>query len=105
MDSKTLNVVLASTTALSLGAAGIYYYRASEAARVEQKNSELAEARVKELEADKKRLEAQIKEQQVKLDALLAQLSSAKDEAIRLGLQKQLEEEREKQKKLLSGRR
>lgn len=55
------------------------------------------------LEAEKKRLEAQMKEQQVRVDSLLSQLSSAKDEATRLAIQKQLDEEREKQKRLVGG--
>lgn len=47
--------------------------------------------------ADKKKLEAQSKEQAAKIDNLLSSLAGAKDEATRLALQKQLEEERDKQ--------
>lgn len=61
------------------------------------------DAQARLLEENNRKLEAQMKEQQAKVDGLLAQLSSAKDEATRLALQKQLDEEREKQKKLTSG--
>lgn len=54
------------------------------------------EAEARKLEAEKRKLEATAKEQQQKIDALLYQLASAKDEATRLALQKQIEEERSK---------
>ena len=61
------------------------------------------EAQQQALEDEKKKLEANAKEQAQKIDNLLTSLSSAKDEATRLALQKQLEEERAKQDALKKG--
>jgi colicin import membrane protein len=60
-------------------------------------------AKARELEEQNKRLEAQRIESEKKVGSLLDQLSSAKDEATRLALQKQLEAEQERQKKLTVG--
>lgn len=62
-------------------------------------------ARVRVLEEDKKKLEAQVAEQQRKIDSLLAQLSSGADEALRLKLQKQLAEARLEAERLGKGAR
>jgi len=51
---------------------------------------------------EKKKAEAQAKEQQAKIDSLLSQLASAKDEPTRLALQKQLDAEKAK---LAAGRK
>jgi colicin import membrane protein len=61
------------------------------------------EAEIRVLNDEKAKLNAKLKEQQAKIDALLLQLSSAKDEATRLSLQKQLAEAREAQNKARAG--
>ncbi|WP_437492918.1 hypothetical protein WME75_19240 [Sorangium sp. So ce1014] len=60
-------------------------------------------ARARDLEEANKRLEAQFKESESKMSGLRDQLSSAKDEATRLALQKQLEAEQQKQEQLRRG--
>jgi colicin import membrane protein len=74
------------------------------------KSSQESEARLAAEAAEKsrlaeanKQLAAQQKDSEAKVAALLQQLSSAKDEATRLALQKQLEAEQEKQKQLRAG--
>jgi phage shock protein A len=50
------------------------------------------EAHLKSEQEQRKRLEVQVKEQQAKIERLLADLTSAKDEAQRAAIQKQLDE-------------
>ena len=63
-----------------------------------------AQAERKELEAEKQKLEAATKVQQQKIDALLTQLASAKDEDARLTIMKQLDEEKAKMKGTSTGK-
>jgi colicin import membrane protein len=86
----------------ALAAAGLLFYRARRSHELQATAMAAEQAR---LEEEKKRLDKQVKEQQAKIDALLGQLSSAKDEATRLALQKQLEEEREKLNRFRAGNR
>ncbi|MFT3764472.1 MAG: hypothetical protein QM820_02980 [Minicystis sp.] len=61
------------------------------------------EAAKKDAEEKAKKKEAELKEQQAKVDGLLAQLASAKDEATKLELQKKLEEEQRKSETIRKG--
>jgi len=63
--------------------------RAEEERRKAEADAVAAEAR--KYEEEKKKAEAMAKEREAKIDALLAQLAQAKDEATREAIQKQLE--------------
>jgi colicin import membrane protein len=59
-----------------------------------------AAEQARQAQEERKKFEAQLTEQNKKVDSLMAQLSSASDEATRLKLQKQLEEERAKTERI-----
>jgi colicin import membrane protein len=80
-----------------IGGLGYNYYSQKEKERLAQIEAD----RVKEEQT--KKLEAQLKDQQAKIDRLLADLSSAKDEAQRAEIQKKLLEAQEAQKSLKGG--
>src|SRR5262249_44232773 len=70
-----------------------------------EKQEQLAAAAEQKRIADEEqaKLKAQMAEQLAKVDGLKSQLDSAKDEATRLALQKQLDEERAKADKMKPG--
>jgi colicin import membrane protein len=86
---------------VALGGAGAYFIHQS--ASESQRKIAVEEEEARRLADEKAKINKQLKEQQARIDGLLSQLTSAKDEATRLALQKQLEEEREKQNKLRTG--
>jgi colicin import membrane protein len=79
------------------GGAGYFIYR-----NIQDSNAKIAaqEAEAARLAEEKEKLVAQMKAQEEKVTGLLSQLTSAKDEATRAALQKQLDEERTKQESL-----
>jgi colicin import membrane protein len=99
---KLRKTLLAIAIAVPVIGVGVGYF-AYDSYQKGQAKIQAQEAAARQLEEEKKKIEAQMKEQQSKIDGLLTQLSSAKDEATRLALQKQLEEEREKAKKIPTG--
>jgi colicin import membrane protein len=68
-----------------------------------ERQTQMKAAEAREAKEARLKAEAQGQEQQRKIEALLGQLSSAKDEATRLALQKQLEVEKSKLEKLKPG--
>jgi colicin import membrane protein len=96
---KTLIAIAIAVPVLG-GVAGVFAYN-----NYKENQAKIAaqEAESRRLAEEKSKLDATLKEQQIKIDNLLGSLTSAKDEATRLALQKQLEEEREKQNKLRTG--
>lgn len=83
-----------------LGVVGGLGYRSYTEGK-EAERMAIEQKRVADLE--RKKLEAQMEEQRKKVDSLIGQLSSASDEATRLKLQKQLDEERAKTEKIRVG--
>jgi colicin import membrane protein len=96
---KTL-MAIAIAVPVVAGGAGYFIYD-----NYKQNQAKIAaqEAEGRRLAEEKAKLDAQLKEQAAKVEGLLNQLSSAKDEATRLALQKQIEEAQEKQKALTRG--
>ncbi|APR77650.1 Hypothetical protein A7982_02997 [Minicystis rosea] len=82
------------------GAAGFFAFKNHEES---QRQLAAVEAAKKDAEDKAKKREAELKEQQAKVDGLLAQLASAKDEATKLELQKKLEEEQRKSETIRKG--
>ena len=96
---KTL-IAVAVIVPLVAGIAGIMIYKDYQQKQMAQ-NAVVAE---QQRQADEnKKLQAQLTEQQKKIDNLLADLSNAKDDATRAQLQKQLQEEQANQQKLRAG--
>ncbi len=99
---KLRKILLAVAIAVPIigGTAGFLIYRS-----IQENKAQIAaqQAQAAQLEEEKRKLEAQMREQQSKVDGLLSQLSSAKDEATRIALQKQLDEERVKQEAMKKG--
>jgi colicin import membrane protein len=96
------NIIIAGVAIVVIGGAtGIFFVKKNldEAGARETAAKQQAEL----AQQEKAKLEAQIKESDAKQNTLNAQLASAKDEATRLALQKQLEEEQEKGKALKRG--
>ena len=93
---KTL-MAIAIAVPVVAGGAGYFIYD-----NYKQNQAKIAaqEAEGRRLAEEKAKLDAQLKEQAAKVEGLLNQLSSAKDEATRLALQKQIEEAQEKTKAL-----
>lgn len=96
---KLLIGVIAGVVVVAVGAGFVINdtIQKNEVARVAQ------EARARDAEEQVKRLEAARKESEAKEGELRRQLDTAKDDATRLALQKQLEAEQEKQKQLRTG--
>ncbi len=76
---------------------GFFVYKNAQENQAALAAQQAEQARLAE---EKKKLEAQMAENQKKVEGLLQQLASAKDEATRLALQKQLDEEKAKQDQL-----
>lgn len=96
---KTLLAVAIAVPVLGIGV-GVMVYRNVQETKAREAAAAIERA---QLEEEKKKLDAQLKEQEGKVNGLLSQLSSAKDEATRLALQKQIEEAQEKTKALQRG--
>jgi colicin import membrane protein len=92
---KLRNALIGGGIAVALLATGGIWYgvsSAQEAARLQAAANE----RARQAEEEAKKKQAALEESQRKIEGLISQLSSAKDEATRLALQKQLEEEKAK---------
>lgn len=74
-----------------------------EGAQAEERAADVAAKAQAQAEEESKKFQAAIAEQQKKTESLLSQLSSAKDDATRLALQKQLDEERAKTEAIKKG--
>jgi colicin import membrane protein len=96
---KTLLAIAIAVPVIGIGAGYLAYTSSQET----KAKIAAQEAEGRRLAEEKAKLDAQLKEQAAKVEGLLNQLSSAKDEATRLALQKQIEEAQEKQKTLRSG--
>lgn len=70
--------------------------------RARQAELQRLRAEKEQAQEEARRLAAQVKEQQAKIEALLLQLANAKDEATRAAIEKQLEAERARAAKLPS---
>jgi colicin import membrane protein len=79
---------------------GIGTYVGVDAYQKSQKDAAAAAEQKRIADAERDKIQAQLSEQQKKVDSLLGQLSQASDEATRLKLQKQLEEEQAKTNKI-----
>jgi len=99
---KLRNMLIGGVVFVVLAGSGLGYfvYTSAEENRARIAAQQADSAR---LEEEKKKLESQMREQTAKVDGLLSQLASAKDEATRAKLQKELEEERLKQESLKTG--
>jgi colicin import membrane protein len=102
-SKKTLrNALIAGGAVVFIGVALGGYFIKKNADERDAHDAAVA-AQLKQAQEEKAKLDAQIKESDAKQSALNAQLASAKDEATRLALQKQLDEEQEKSKALKRG--
>ncbi len=101
---KLRNLLIGGVAVVVLGGslAGYFIYQSS--VRGDQERAALAQ-RNADAEAELKKKDAQAKEQSDKVNALLAQLARAKDDAEKAKLQKQLEEEKAKQDEMAKGGR
>lgn len=103
MDKRITYAVGGALLAVLVGGGAYLFVQHQEQemtrARVaeEQRARDAQERLVKE---ERKRLEALIRERQAKVDALLKRLQSAKDDTERAQIQKELDAERDAQKKL-----
>jgi len=99
---KLRNTIVGISVAAALVIGGGIYGLVRLNTEKEQKEQAAAALR-EQSEAEQKRLTAQLKEQNDKIEKLLADLTSAKDEAQRAAIQKQLEEAQEAKKKIGTG--
>ena len=97
---RKILIAVAVIVPLVAGGAGFMIYKDYQRKQAEQ-NAILAEQQ-RQTEENKK-LQAQLAEQQKKVDNLLSELSNAKDDATRAQLQKQLQEEQAKQQNMARG--
>ncbi len=100
---KKLRKLLIGGAIASVLVIGIVTVVAVDSAQKNEARIQAEAARARELEEANKRLEAQFKESEGKMAGLRDQLATAKDEATRLALQKQLEAEQQKQEQLRRG--
>jgi colicin import membrane protein len=99
---KLRNALIIGGVAVVLIGGGATYLVVQNSARQQAELATIA-AQKAQAEDEAKKRDAQLKEQAAKIDGLLNQLSSAKDDAQRLALQKQLEEEKAKTDSIRKG--
>ena len=96
---KLRNMLIGGSIFVVLVGSGVGYAVVDNNRKAEAQKNAL-EAQAREAAENAKKLEQQQKEQQQKIDSLIAQLSSASDEATRLKLQQQLKAEQAKHEAL-----
>jgi colicin import membrane protein len=94
-------LLLAVLGVVALGGIGAYFIR--ENAAEHQKAISRQDEEARRIAEEKARLDRQLKDQSAKIERLLGQLSSAKDEASRLAIQKQIDEVQAEQRALRGG--
>jgi colicin import membrane protein len=99
---KLRNMLIAGIAVVVVGGSVATFLGVKASNEAQARATADAQARA-QLEEENKKFQAAIAEQQKKTDSLLSQLSNAKDEATKLALQKQLEEERAKTESIKKG--